>query len=217
LDSAEKSRVSSSEKKPSILRGWNFQAWAQKSRYQEKSFPPVLASTKVKGQRKGFDLAREDVGIRGLGHTAAIICKEQAMADAFWPIKSKGFACRLASPSTFGGLRQSVYNSFLRDLLPWAGLLYGQQLRRWQRASGGELTLFKYQESRKGRNTHGKWFKVSAEDLFRAQFDQYLPELQRGGQKSFIHASPTHSDGAKAGLLDTRSSMKLSIRAEKTR
>src|SRR5574344_11024 len=44
---------------------------------------PVLAVFKSKDEVEGFDLAEKMVCFNGLGHSATIHCKEQAMADAF--------------------------------------------------------------------------------------------------------------------------------------
>src|SRR5574344_863580 len=75
---------------------------------------PVLAVFKSKDEVEGFDLAEKMVCFNGLGHSAAIHCKEQAMADAFGE-KVKAPRVIWNSPSTFGGIG-NVYNSFLPSL-----------------------------------------------------------------------------------------------------
>ena len=75
---------------------------------------PVLAVFKVKDDKDGFEKAAEMVEFNGLGHSAAIHCKEQAMADAFGE-KVKAMRIIWNSPSTFGGIG-NVYNSFLPSL-----------------------------------------------------------------------------------------------------
>ena len=75
---------------------------------------PVLAYYKVEDEKEGFKKSEEMLEFFGLGHSAAIHCKEQEMADAFGE-NCKALRIIWNSPSTFGGIG-NVYNSFLPSL-----------------------------------------------------------------------------------------------------
>ncbi|MDY5853841.1 MAG: aldehyde dehydrogenase family protein, partial [Bacilli bacterium] len=75
---------------------------------------PVLAILKAKTTEEGFKLSEQMVNFNGLGHSAAIHCKTQQMADDFGD-KVKAMRIIWNSPSTFGGIG-NVYNSFLPSL-----------------------------------------------------------------------------------------------------
>jgi hypothetical protein len=85
-----------------------------KSRCRAKSSRRFWAFYKVKGPEEGFEKCEQMLEFGGLGHSAAIHCKEQAMADAFGD-KVKALRVIWNSPSTFGGIG-NVYNSFLPSL-----------------------------------------------------------------------------------------------------
>ncbi|MCQ2772610.1 MAG: aldehyde dehydrogenase family protein, partial [Bacilli bacterium] len=75
---------------------------------------PVLAFFKSKDTEEGFRFAAQMVEFNGLGHSAAIHCKEQKMADDFGEAV-KAMRIIWNSPSTFGGIG-NVYNSFIPSL-----------------------------------------------------------------------------------------------------
>ena len=75
---------------------------------------PVLAVYNVKDYQEGFDLCEKMLEFGGLGHSAAIHCKTQEMADQFGD-KVKAIRIIWNSPSTFGGIG-NVYNSFTPSL-----------------------------------------------------------------------------------------------------
>ena len=139
---------------------------------------PVLAILKSKDAEEGFKLAEQMVCFNGLGHSAAIHCKEQAMADAYGE-KVKAMRIIWNSPSTFGGIG-NVYNSFLPSLTLGCGS-YGKN------SIGGNVTavnLFNVKKVGKRRNTM-QWFKVPRKIYFERNSIQYLQSC-RDVNKVFI-------------------------------
>ena len=139
---------------------------------------PVLAFYKSKDEKEGFALAAASVEFNGLGHSAAIHCKEQKMADDF------GETCKAMriiwnSPSTFGGIG-NVYNSFLPSLTLGCGS-YGKN------SVGGNVSavnLLNIKKVGKRRNTM-QWFKVPSKIYFERNSIQYLQSC-RNVNKVFI-------------------------------
>ena len=120
---------------------------------------PVLAVFKVKDDKEGFEKSSQMVEFNGLGHSAAIHCKDQAMADAFGE-KVKAMRIIWNSPSTFGGIG-NVYNSFLPSLTLGCGS-YGRN------SIGGNVSavnLLNVKKVGKRRNTM-QWFKVPQKIYF---------------------------------------------------
>ena len=139
---------------------------------------PVLAVFKSKDEVEGFDLAEKMVCFNGLGHSAAIHCKEQAMADAFGE-KVKAMRIIWNSPSTFGGIG-NVYNSFLPSLTLGCGS-YGKN------SIGGNVSavnLLNIKKVGKRRNTV-QWFKVPRKIYFERNSIQYLQSC-KDMEKVFI-------------------------------
>ena len=128
---------------------------------------PVLAVFKVKDDKEGFKRAAEMVEFNGLGHSAAIHCKEQAMADAYGE-NCKAMRIIWNSPATFGGIG-NVYNSFLPSLTLGCGS-YGKN------SIGGNVSavnLLNVKKVGKRRNTV-QWFKVPRKIYFERNSIQYL-------------------------------------------
>jgi acetaldehyde dehydrogenase / alcohol dehydrogenase len=139
---------------------------------------PVLAVFKSKDEVEGFDLAEKMVCFNGLGHSATIHCKEQAMADAFGE-KVKAMRIIWNSPSTFGGIG-NVYNSFLPSLTLGCGS-YGKN------SIGGNVSavnLLNIKKVGKRRNTV-QWFKVPRKIYFERNSIQYLQSC-KDMEKVFI-------------------------------
>jgi acetaldehyde dehydrogenase/alcohol dehydrogenase len=114
----------------------------------------------------------------GLGHSAAIHCKEQALADAFGDTV-KALRIIWNSPSTFGGIG-NVYNSFLPSLTLGCGS-YGHN------SVGGNVSainLLNIKKIGKRRNTM-QWFKVPQKIYFERNSIQYLRSCKDVG-KVFI-------------------------------
>ncbi|MGM9874244.1 MAG: bifunctional acetaldehyde-CoA/alcohol dehydrogenase [Bacilli bacterium] len=139
---------------------------------------PVLAVYKSKDEDEGIHLAASCVNFNGLGHSAAIHCKDQALADKF------GEACKAMriiwnSPSTFGGIG-NVYNSFLPSLTLGCGS-YGRN------SIGGNVSavnLLNIKRVGKRRNNM-QWFKVPSKIYFERNSIQYLQSC-RDVNKVFI-------------------------------
>ena len=132
---------------------------------------PVLAYFCVKDEKEGFEKAKEMVEFNGLGHSAAIHCKEQKMADDFGELV-KAIRIIWNSPSTFGGIG-NVYNSFLPSLTLGCGS-YGHN------SIGGNISavnLLNIKLVGKRRNTM-QWFKVPAKIYFERNSIQYLKDCK---------------------------------------
>lgn len=141
---------------------------------------PVIALFEVKDEKDGFKFAKNMVEFNGLGHSAAIHCKEQAMADAFGE-EVKAMRIIWNSPSTFGGIG-NVYNSFLPSLTLGCGS-YGHN------SIGGNVSavnLLNIKKVGKRRNTM-QWFKVPSKIYFERNSIQYLSSC-RDVNKVFIVA-----------------------------
>ena len=139
---------------------------------------PVLAFFKVEDDKEGFKKAFEMVSFNGLGHSAAIHCKEQEMADRFGELVP---AMRIIwnSPSTFGGIG-NVYNSFLPSMTLGCGS-YGHN------SIGGNVSavnLLNIKKVGKRRNTV-QWFKVPSKIDFERNSIQYLQSC-KNINKAFI-------------------------------
>ena len=139
---------------------------------------PVLAFFKSENEKVGFDLAEKMVSFNGLGHSAAIHCKEQKMADDFGELV-KAMRIIWNSPSTFGGIG-NVYNSFLPSLTLGCGS-YGKN------SIGGNVSavnLLNVKKVGKRRNTV-QWFKVPRKIYFERNSIQYLQSC-KDMNKAFI-------------------------------
>lgn len=139
---------------------------------------PVLAFYKVEDDKEGFKKCKEMLEFNGLGHTAAIHCKEQKMADDFG---ENCAALRIVwnSPSTFGGIG-NVYNSFLPSLTLGCGSFGHNSI-------GGNVSavnLLNVKKVGKRRNTM-QWFKVPQKIYFERNSIQYLQSCKSVG-KVFI-------------------------------
>ena len=128
---------------------------------------PVLAVYKVKGAKEGFEKCEAMLEFGGLGHTAAIHCKEQSMSDAFGD-KVKAIRIVWNSPSTFGGIG-NVYNSFLPSLTLGCGS-YGHNSVAGNISA---INLLNIKKVGKRRNTM-QWFKVPQKIYFERNSIQYL-------------------------------------------
>lgn len=139
---------------------------------------PVLNFYQSKDCEEGFDLAAQCIEFNGLGHSAAIHCKDQKMADAFGE-KCKAMRIIWNSPSTFGGIG-NVYNSFLPSLTLGCGS-YGKN------SIGGNVSavnLLNVKKVGKRRNTM-QWFKVPSKIYFERNSIQYLQQCNNV-EKVFI-------------------------------
>ena len=144
---------------------------------------PVLAFFKVKDDKEGFVKAEQMVRFNGLGHSAAIHCQSQEMADRYGDLIP---AMRIIwnSPSTFGGIG-NVYNSFLPSLTLGCGS-YGHN------SIGGNVSavnLLNIKRVGKRRNTV-QWFKVPQKIYFERNSIQYL-QSAKNLSKVFLVTDPS--------------------------
>ena len=132
---------------------------------------PVLAMFKVSGPEEGFEKAAQMVEFNGLGHSAAIHCHDQKMADDFGE-KVKAMRIIWNSPSTFGGIG-NVYNSFLPSLTLGCGS-YGHN------SIGGNISAVNLLNVKKvgKRRNNMQWFKVPAKIYFERNSIQYLKDCK---------------------------------------
>ncbi len=146
--------------------------------FSREKLSPVLAIFKVKDDKEGFEKAEQMVCFNGLGHSAAIHCKDQAMADAYGEVV-KAMRILWNSPSTFGGIG-NVYNSLLPSLTLGCGS-YGKN------SIGGNVSainLLNIKKVAKRRNTM-QWFKIPQKIYFERNSIEYLQSC-RNINKVFI-------------------------------
>ena len=132
---------------------------------------PVLAVFKVNNVEEGFERSAQMVEFNGLGHSAAIHCHNQKMADDFGE-KVKAMRIIWNSPATFGGIG-NVYNSFLPSLTLGCGS-YGHN------SIGGNVSAVNLLNVKKvgKRRNNMQWFKVPAKIYFERNSIQYLKDCK---------------------------------------
>ena len=128
---------------------------------------PVLSVYKVKGPEEGFALCEKMLEFGGLGHSAAIHCHDQSLADAFGSAV-KAIRVIWNSPSTFGGIG-NVYNSFLPSLTLGCGSYGGNSVA----GNVSAVNLLNVKRVGKRRNNM-QWFKVPQKIYFERNSIQYL-------------------------------------------
>lgn len=132
---------------------------------------PVLALYKVKGSEEGILKAKAMVEFNGLGHSAAIHTKDEALAKRFGDVIP---AIRIIwnSPSTFGGIG-NVYNSFLPSMTLGCGS-YG---RNSTSDNVSAINLINIKKLGRRRNNM-QWFKVPAKIYFEKDSIEYLHQMK---------------------------------------
>ena len=138
----------------------------------------VLAIYKVKDEDEGIDMSAKMVEFGGLGHSAAIHCKEKELADRFGD-KVKAIRTIWNSPSTFGGIG-NVYNSFLPSLTLGCGSYGGNSVGN----NVSAVNLINVKQVGKRRNNM-QWFKVPQKIYFERNSINYLRSCKNVG-KVFI-------------------------------
>lgn len=128
---------------------------------------PVIAVLKAEDTEDGLEKARQMVEFHGLGHSAAIHTKDEALAKEFGT-RVRAMRVIWNSPSTFGGIGD-VYNAFIPSLTLGCGS-YG-------RNSVGDnvsaVNLLNIKKVGKRRNNM-QWFKVPSKIYFERNSIQYL-------------------------------------------
>ncbi len=149
-----------------------------KEAMSREKLSPVLAVYKVKDFEEGMAMSEKMLEFGGLGHTAAIHCAAQEMADRYGDY-CKAIRIVWNSPSTFGGIG-NVYNSFLPSLTLGCGS-YGHN------SVAGNISavnLLNIKQIGKRRNNM-QWFKVPQKIYFERNSIQYLRSCKEVG-KVFI-------------------------------
>ncbi|MDY4788797.1 MAG: bifunctional acetaldehyde-CoA/alcohol dehydrogenase [Bacilli bacterium] len=128
---------------------------------------PILAFIEAKDTESGIKYACQMVEFNGLGHSAAIHTKSQALADEFGK-KVKALRVIWNSPSTFGGIG-NIYNSFLPSLTLGCGS-YGHN------SVGGNVSAINLLNIKKvgKRRNNMQWFKVPSKIYFERNSIEYL-------------------------------------------
>ena len=161
-----------------VIIGVHCKTVGEKEPLSREKLSPVLAFYKSKDENEGFNIADQMVRFNGLGHSAAIHCKTQQMADRYGD-RIPAMRIIWNSPSTFGGIG-NVYNSFLPSLTLGCGS-YGHN------SIGGNVSainLLNIKKVGKRRNTV-QWFKVPQKIYFERNSIQYLKSC-RDVNKVFI-------------------------------
>lgn len=132
---------------------------------------PVLAILKSDGQEDGIKLASQMVEFNGLGHSAAIHTKDEALVKRFGDTV-KAIRIIWNSPSTFGGIGD-VYNAFLPSLTLGCGS-YGHN------SVGDNVSAVNLLNIKKvgRRRNNMQWFKVPSKIYFERDSIQYLKTMK---------------------------------------
>ncbi|HZJ86744.1 MAG TPA: bifunctional acetaldehyde-CoA/alcohol dehydrogenase [Erysipelothrix sp.] len=132
---------------------------------------PVLAVMKVKNSEEGLQAAKSLVEFDGLGHSAAIHTRDEALAKKFGEIVP---AIRIIwnAPSTLGGIG-NVYNDFIPSLTLGCGS-YGAN------SVGDNVSAIHLLNIKKvgRRNNNMQWFKVPPKIYFERNSIQYLKSMR---------------------------------------
>ena len=132
---------------------------------------PVLAVLKSKNTDDGIKLSKQMVEFNGLGHSAAIHTKDQALADRFGDVIP---AIRIIwnSPSTFGGIG-NIYNSFIPSLTLGCGS-YGHN------SVAGNISAINLLNIKKvgRRRNNMQWFKIPSKIYFERDSIEYLHQMK---------------------------------------
>ncbi|MFC7382256.1 bifunctional acetaldehyde-CoA/alcohol dehydrogenase [Sphaerisporangium rhizosphaerae] len=131
---------------------------------------PVLAVLRAAGAEEGIVLAERMVEFGGLGHSAAVHTRDEALVERFGA-RVKAVRIIWNAPSSQGGLGD-VYNAFIPSLTLGCGS-YGRNSIS-HNVSAVDLLNIK----RIGRRTNNlQWFKVPAKIYFEPHAIRYLTDM----------------------------------------
>ncbi len=132
---------------------------------------PVLAVLKANSTEEGMTLAEQMVEFNGLGHSAAIHTKDEALAKEFG-LRVKAIRVIWNSPATFGGIG-NVYNAFLPSLTLGCGS-YGHN------SVGNNVSAINLLNIKRlgRRNNNMQWFKVPSKIYFERDSIKYLQDMR---------------------------------------
>lgn len=143
---------------------------------------PVLAYIVVKDEKEGFAKAKEMLRLGGMGHTAAIHAKDEALIDAYGSAMMVGRII-VNSPSAHGGIGD-VYNTNMPSLTLGCGS-YGSNSTT-QNVSATNLVNIKRVAKRR---VNMQWFKVPPKIYFEHDAIQYLEKMPNIS-RAFIVTDP---------------------------
>lgn len=131
---------------------------------------PVLAVLRATSTAQGIDLAEAMVEFNGLGHSAAIHTKDEALVEEFGK-RVKAVRVLWNQPSALGGIGD-IYNSLIPSLTLGCGS-YGANS-----VSNNVSAVNLINVKRIGRrNNNMQWFKVPAKTYFEPNSIQYLSQM----------------------------------------
>lgn len=131
---------------------------------------PVIAVYKADNTEDGIGAAEAMVEFHGLGHSAAVHTRDEAVAKEFGE-RVKAIRVIWNSPSTFGGIGD-VYNAFMPSLTLGCGS-YGKN------SVGDNVNAMHLLNIKKlgRRRNNMQWFKVPPKIYFEKNSIQYLQEM----------------------------------------
>jgi acetaldehyde dehydrogenase/alcohol dehydrogenase len=131
---------------------------------------PVLAVLKARGSEEGIVLAERMVEFGGLGHSAAIHTRDDALAERFGE-RVKAVRIIWNAPSSQGGIGD-IYNAFIPSMTLGCGS-YGRNSVSHNISAVDLLNI-----KRIGRRTNNlQWFKVPAKVYFEPHAIRYLYDM----------------------------------------
>jgi acetaldehyde dehydrogenase/alcohol dehydrogenase len=132
---------------------------------------PVLAVLRATSTEQGIQLAEQMVEFDGLGHSAAIHTRNDALAEEFGT-RVKAIRIIRDAPSSLGGIGD-IYNSFIPSLTLGCGS-YGHNS-----VSNNVSAINLVNIKRIGRrNNNLQWFKVPAKTYFEPNAIRYLADME---------------------------------------
>ncbi|MGT2933940.1 bifunctional acetaldehyde-CoA/alcohol dehydrogenase [Streptococcus catagoni] len=143
----------------------------EKEPLTREKLSPVIAVLKADSTEDGLKKARQMVEFNGLGHSAAIHTKDEALAKRFGT-EMKAMRIIWNSPSTFGGIGD-VYNAFIPSLTLGCGS-YGRN------SVGDNVSAINLLNIKKvgRRRNNMQWFKVPSKTYFERDSIQYLQKCR---------------------------------------
>ncbi|NEW62745.1 bifunctional acetaldehyde-CoA/alcohol dehydrogenase [Granulicatella sp. zg-ZJ] len=143
----------------------------EKEPLTREKLSPILAVLKSENQEDGLTKAEQMVEFHGLGHSAAIHTKDEALAKNFGK-RVKAIRVIWNAPSTFGGIGD-VYNAFLPSLTLGCGS-YGHN------SVGDNVSAVNLLNIKKvgRRRNNMQWFKVPSKIYFERDSIQYLQKMK---------------------------------------
>jgi len=167
---------------------------------------PVLAVLRATSSEHGIRLAEQMVQFDGLGHSAAIHTRDDALAEEFGT-RVKAVRIIRDAPSSLGGIGD-IYNAFIPSLTLGCGS-YGHNS-----VSNNVSAINLVNIKRIGRrNNNLQWFKVPAKTYFEPNAIRYLADMEGINRVTIVTDTTMTRLGFVDKVLDvlTRRSEKVSL------